>query len=274
MKKILASLLLLASSIALAATLSPVQLLNPSGSITGQAIVSTGASTAPSWGDVPVTAFASQAANTIVANATGSAAKPTAFAMPSCSTSASILQYTSGTGFACNTGLFTSNFASPSAIGSTTPAAGTFTTLRANSHAKVRASSPTAQSIAQATVTDITNWTELQDTSNSFVPTTGVFTAPRTGSYLVTAQVSLASAAWGAINQNMSVIVAKNGSLVTQAITTTQAAATFSLTSPTLSNMIDMAAGDTLKVQTFQNSGGAINTVGTTNTYMTITEMP
>lgn len=93
----------LLSAASIAATLNPIQLLNPTGSSSGQAIVSTGASTAPAWGNVTATALAAQAANTVVANATGSSASPTAFAMPSCSTSASSLNWTSGAGFTCNT---------------------------------------------------------------------------------------------------------------------------------------------------------------------------
>jgi hypothetical protein len=54
-------------------------------------------------GKVGLASLASQAANTVVANITGSSASPTAFAMPSCSTANSALQYTSGTGFTCVT---------------------------------------------------------------------------------------------------------------------------------------------------------------------------
>lgn len=103
MRKILAALAALVTLSASAATLTPVQLLNPVGSTSGQAIVSTGASTAPAWGKVTAAALAAQAANTVVANVTGSSASPTAFAMPSCSTANSALQYTSGTGFTCVT---------------------------------------------------------------------------------------------------------------------------------------------------------------------------
>ena len=46
---------------------------------------------------------ATQAANTIVGNGTGSSASPTALAVPSCSTASSALQWTSGTGFGCAT---------------------------------------------------------------------------------------------------------------------------------------------------------------------------
>ena len=52
-------------------------------------------------GKVGLPSLASQAANTVVANTTGSSASPTAFAMPSCSTANSALQYTNGTGFTC-----------------------------------------------------------------------------------------------------------------------------------------------------------------------------
>ena len=93
----------LISFAALAATTAPVQLLSPTGSTAGQAIVSTGASSAPAWGSVTATALAAVAANTVIANATGSSAAPTAHAVPSCSTSNSALKWTSGTGLSCGT---------------------------------------------------------------------------------------------------------------------------------------------------------------------------
>jgi hypothetical protein len=139
MKRLLAgALALLIPIAAFATTLNPIQLLNPTGSTSGQAILSTGASTAPAWGNVAATALAAQAANTVVANVTASSASPTAFAMPSCSTSASALNWTTSTGFTCNTAVNASTlggatFASPGAIGSTTPGTGKFTTLQATS---------------------------------------------------------------------------------------------------------------------------------------------
>lgn len=56
-------------------------------------------------GAVPLSGLASQSANTVVANATGSSASPTAIAVPSCSTSSSALQWTSGSGFLCNSNI-------------------------------------------------------------------------------------------------------------------------------------------------------------------------
>lgn len=102
MKRILTGALAALSSVAaMAATTMPVQLMSPAGSSAGQAIVSTGSSTAPAWGNVTATALAAQAANTVVANITASSASPTAVAIPTCNTSTSALQYTPVTGWAC-----------------------------------------------------------------------------------------------------------------------------------------------------------------------------
>lgn len=104
MKRLLTILALaLATASSLGATLNPIQLLNPAGSTAGQAIVSTGPSTAPAWSPVTATALTAQAANTVVANVTAASASPTAVALPSCSTANSALKYTTSTGFSCGT---------------------------------------------------------------------------------------------------------------------------------------------------------------------------
>jgi hypothetical protein len=59
--------------------------------------------TLTSTGGVSLSSLASQAANTVVANVSGSAASPTAVVMPTCNTSSSTLQYTGGTGWGCGT---------------------------------------------------------------------------------------------------------------------------------------------------------------------------
>lgn len=129
-KKIFAGIIASAFAIsAFAATLNSIQLLNPVGSTSGQAIVSTGASTAPAWGNITASTLAAQAANTVVANVTGSSASPTAFAMPSCSSAGGTLQWTSGTGFTC----LANAFASPpsTGYGSSTPEPVAATTISA-----------------------------------------------------------------------------------------------------------------------------------------------
>lgn len=41
----------------------------------------------------------------------------------------------------------------------------------------------TSENFPHTTITDVTNWTELLDVNNNFDPSTGIFTAPRSGNY-------------------------------------------------------------------------------------------
>jgi hypothetical protein len=131
---IFAALLSVAAS---GTTFTPIQLLNPVGSVAGQVIVSSGPTTVAAWGGIGVNGITAIAANTVIANATGSSASPTAFAMPSCTGSANALGYTSGTGIICNGSINAATlggatFASPGSIGATTAGAGAFTSLSAS----------------------------------------------------------------------------------------------------------------------------------------------
>lgn len=168
------------SAAALGTTPSPVSLLNTAGSTAGQVIGSSGPASIAAWtsivdsvvagsgiavsgatGNVTVSVatngvvlgqLSQQAANTVLANTTGSTANVVAFSMPSCSTSVSALNWTSGTGFTCNTGLVTAATAASTyatiaqattalaatggsingvTVGLATPLAGAFTTLSA-----------------------------------------------------------------------------------------------------------------------------------------------
>lgn len=103
MRRLITGLAGLLSFAALAATTVPPQLISPAGSTSGQAIVSNGPSSAPTWGAVSAGSLSPIAANTLIGNKTGSSAAPTAVAIPSCSTENSALQWTSGTGPACGT---------------------------------------------------------------------------------------------------------------------------------------------------------------------------
>lgn len=137
MKRIFAALLAsIIAPLALATTLAPVQLLNPAGSTSGQAVVSNGATSAPTWqsivdsviagsgvtvsgatgnvtisipaGGVSPTQLATQAANTVLGNATASTASPTAITVTGCNGAAQALQWTNGSGFGCNSSIATS----------------------------------------------------------------------------------------------------------------------------------------------------------------------
>lgn len=118
MKRLLTgALALLLSVVASATTLNPIQLLNPAGSTSGQAIVSTGASTAPAWAGV--NAVTLNGATFASPGAIGSTT-PGAGSFTSLSASGAV----TGTGF-------NNLFASPPNLGSTAPATGAFTALSA-----------------------------------------------------------------------------------------------------------------------------------------------
>jgi hypothetical protein len=87
-------------------------------------------------GDLPFANLTQGATNTVLANATAGTADFAAFTMPSCDTATKALQWTTNTGFACNSAINAATlggatFAAPGAIGGGTAAAGTFTSLTA-----------------------------------------------------------------------------------------------------------------------------------------------
>ena len=72
----------------------------------------------------------------------------------------------------------------------------------------ITAGNSSGQTIATATETAVTNWTEEEDTHNSFNPTTGVFTAPSSGKY----EVIFTSAFDANATGNRRALIVKNGS--------------------------------------------------------------
>jgi hypothetical protein len=103
----------------------------PSG-LTAPSLTVTTAFTAT--GLVTLADLATQAANTVLVNATSGTASPTAQAVSSCSAAADALIWTTNTGFGCNTSINAATlggatFAAPGAIGGTTASTGAFTTL-------------------------------------------------------------------------------------------------------------------------------------------------
>lgn len=337
MKRLLTIALLALTSLAFGATTTPVSLLSPAGSTAGQTIVSTGSSSAPAWGSVPVGGLAAIAANSVLANATGSSATPTAFAMPSCSGTNNALRWTSGSGFTCasgialtsgtlaqfaattsaqlagvisdetgsgslvfsvspaltgtptapapatatnNTQIATTSFAynllaAPPAIGSSTPNAGTFTTLKGNSLAKVFATNTSAQSIASGSNVAVTGWTTGFDANSNFNASTGTFTAPTTGYYVVTAQLAWGTMAGAGAGGLLKATVFVNGSA-----TSLQGFAAMSSTTQQnnvvqVSGIVSASAGQTIVLNAVQNSGSAVALQsGTGAVWMSIYQLP
>lgn len=333
MKRLLACALLALTSAAFGATLNPVQLLNPTGSTAGQAIVSTGPTTAPGWSNITATSYsgilpvanggtnsasasgtaldnitsfagtgfltrtgagayafqsttngitlgnlAQTAANTVLANATGSPANLTAFSMPSCSATTSALQWTSGTGFVCNasvnaTVLLGFNWAIPGAIGSTTPNTGTFTTLKA-SNSKVIASNSTSQSIANSTQTTITGWTSSLNQGANFVPSTGVYTVPAAGTYDIRAAITLTPAV-SVIGAQVLLEATVNGVVVQITTLTQQLNGNTFQSSVTGAFRVVCNAGDLITLRVLQTTGASMTlNGGSTVNWLSIEQEP
>jgi hypothetical protein len=327
MKRIFAAALAaLASTVVFSATLAPIQLLNPTGSVSGQVITSTGASTAPVWGNVSASTLAAQAANTVLANVTASTASPTAFPMPGCSASGNALQYsTSGTGWVCATGYaltsgtlsqfasttsaqlatllsdetgtgaavfatgaainpastgattpgtgafttlaasstvsgtgFSNYLASPPAIGGTAPSAGTFTTLKGNSLAKVFATNTSAQSIPAGANTPVTGWTTGVDVNSNFTASTGTFTAPATGYYVVSAQLLWGVMAGAGASNVLKAVIFANGAASNLVGIAGASSTTQQFNSVQVSGIVSLTAGQTIVLNAVQATGSSV----------------
>lgn len=168
---------------------------------------------------------------------------------------------------------FPFDWAAPGIIGSVAPNDGTFKVLRGNSLAYVIADTPTAQSIPNNSSTIVTNWVERTDLNNNFNPVTGVFTAPRLGKYTVTAMITYANAAFAA-GSEATVVVHVNGVQARAGRFEIPVAGTMVFSSPPSPFPLYLNAGDTVDIRAYQNSGAAVNTSSSTNTWVTIEEKP
>jgi hypothetical protein len=308
--KALIALLAFVASTAFGTTLNPVQLLNPAGSTSGQAIVSTGASSAPAWANVAATALAAQAANTVVGNATSSSASPTAITVTGCNGAAQALQWTNGSGFGCNSAIATSgansnitslNAPALGAATATTAAAttnttqvattamvnsaitggslaGTFTKLVASGNDALNYYTVSGQTIASSTNVTLTGYTKVYDRVNlNFNASTGTFTAPSECSvtcyYQVSGQVVYAAAA-GVVNAQYSASVVVNGSPVCNGQVFQQSTGTEAITVP-FSCTVAVTNGQTILIQAFQNTGASrtLGTIANTN-MLSIARLP
>lgn len=149
------------------------------------------------------------------------------------------------------------NFASPPALGATAPNGGAFTTLSSTQNAAVFATNASAQSIPNGVFTTVTGWTAVTDRNSNWTASTGTFTAPRAGIYLVSGAITMASAAWPATG-NLSIGVFKNGTEVAQASFIINAAVTSSESVTLASVAVSCAAGDALTFRVFQSQGAAL----------------
>lgn len=135
----------------------------------------------------------------------------------------------------------------------------------------VRATNTSGQSIAaSASETTITNWTAGKDTHGAFNTTSGTFTAPAQGDYILNAQFMFASGTSWSANSFTYAAIFKNGSLYAYGeIFTVQTAFTNSNSAPMvrINDVVSLNAGDTVTIKLAQNEGTtrALRTLGGLN---------
>jgi hypothetical protein len=133
-------------------------------------------------------------------------------------------------------------------------------------------SKSSAQTIASS-YTTITNWATPYTSINAgeWNGTTGVFTATKTGTYLVNGQLQMGSAAW---NQNSAVgvqIFKNSTTSIGVGIAVNQVSASTFPAQCNASTVVSLVPGDTLRLTAFSGVTASIHNLGTA---LTIQELP
>lgn len=229
---------------------------NFSGLMSVAGLTATGTISLPT-ASLPLPYLATQTSNTLLANATGSSASPTAISAPSCSTSSSALQWTSGTGLACNTAIAAATSATSTTATNATQLGG----IAAASYLTSATAATTYATIAQATTAlaatgGSVNGVSVGATTPSTVAatslsSTGNFTPSQTNGIVGTTTNNNANA--GSVGEYVSAIT---GSTVPLTTTTAANVISISLTAGDwdVSGTIQFLPAGTTAVGTFASS--------------------
>jgi len=130
----------------------------------------------------------------------------------------------------------------------------------AQAEAIVKASRSTTQSINNATKTTVIYNIESMDVYGEYESSTGVFTAKRSGKYLVQGILTYDLYSWAAGNIAM-ISVQKNGTDIVESYYTIDSNAS-SRRSNQINQMVELNVGETLNIATYQTRGSASNLIG------------
>ncbi|OTP73942.1 hypothetical protein [Caballeronia sordidicola] len=178
-----------------------------------------------------------------------------------------------GTSPAIATPAITGGSINSASVGGTTPSSGVFTTLKSNSAVHLSYKNTSAQSIPASTATTIAGWTSVFDSGSNFNASTGVFTAPNAGYYLVSGEIMF-NVSSGAVNNQFQALVIANGVTVFNPIFIVQATTTPLALLP-FSVVVSLAAGQTVSVQALQtNTSAQTLNVGANANVLSIVQIP
>lgn len=161
-------------------------------------------------------------------------------------------------------------------IGATTPSTGAFTKLSSSTNAKVISGNAGGQTITSGVAATLTTWTTTLNTASGFNSTTGVFTAPDTGQYLVECHGGMNGTTWAAGNV-LQLIIRKNAANYALGTTVAHVALAGTLMATAVTSLVDLTAGDTVDIQIFHNGTGNGTTstaLGTLGNRLSITRIP
>lgn len=138
---------------------------------------------------------------------------------------------------------------------------------------KCRATTATLQAIPHNVPTTVIFDTEEYDVLNEFNPATGVFTATYAGYYQFNGSVMSASAAWDG-TEYWEASLYKNGTIYARGHRAVMAATQTTTYLSQVTASMYLAAGDTIDMRIFQNSGDPVNiTADASGTFLSVAQI-
>ena len=122
----------------------------------------------------------------------------------------------------------------------------------------VQAQNTSGQSIANNTTPTITNWTNLYTQSDAeWNATTGVFTATKSGTYLVSSNLTYAAKTAAQTANTVRVLIFKNSSSIAASVMAAINTTTVVKGTGTATAILNLVVGDTITIRTFHDLGSA-----------------